>query len=125
MSNEIRLQLFPHTTAIATTHGRPHLTIAGCDLNRLADEFGTPLYLYDQATMDAAVQAYRSALATYYPAGGDITYAGKAFLCTAIAQWTQSHHLLLDCTGAGELHIARKAGVPRERILVHGVNKSP
>lgn len=124
VTNETRLQLFPMTTAISTEQTPPVLTIGGCDLNQLAAQYGTPLYLYDQVTMDAAVDAYQTALATYYPTGGGITYAGKAFLCTAVAQWTQWHNLLLDCTGAGELYTAAAAGVPRQRILVHGVNKS-
>lgn len=126
VSIEKRLQLFPLTTKVATANNNcSQLTIAGCDLSALAEQYGTPLYLYDQATMDASVAAYCDALATYYAAGGGITYAGKAFLCTALAQWTQHHNLLLDCTGEGELHIATQAGVPRRQILVHGVNKSP
>jgi len=120
VANEQRLNLFPLTT----TTTAESLTIAGCDLNALAEQYGTPLYLYDQATMDAAVTAYQKALTTHYPTGGGVTYAGKAFLCTAMAQWTQRHELILDCTGAGELHIAAAAGVPRRQILVHGVNKS-
>jgi diaminopimelate decarboxylase len=61
---------------------------------------------------------------TIYPGEGAITYAGKAYLSRAMAQWTQRHGLWVDCTGAGEIGIAAAAGVPRERILVHGVNKS-
>ncbi|MEZ4622648.1 MAG: alanine racemase [Caldilineaceae bacterium] len=125
MTNEQRLNLFPLTIDITPQASQPTLTIAGCDLNALADQYGTPLYLYDQATMDAAVAAYQDALAAHYPTGGGVTYAGKAFLCTATAQWTQRHNLILDCTGAGELHVAAAAGVPRHQILVHGVNKSP
>ncbi len=124
MANEQRLTLFPLTTQV-TDNDTSHLTIADCDLNALADQYGTPLYLYDQTTMDAAVVAYQNALATHYPTGGGVTYAGKAFLCTAVAQWTQRHNLILDCTGAGELHVAAAAGVPHKQILVHGVNKSP
>jgi len=75
--------------------------------------------------MDNAVAEYRSALQKYYAAPTDITYAGKAFLCTAIAQWTQQHSLFVDCTGEGEIAFAKAGGVPREHILVHGVNKSP
>jgi diaminopimelate decarboxylase len=63
-------------------------------------------------------------LSAYYPAPSHITYAGKAFLCKAIAEWTQSHDLFVDCTGEGEIGIAVAGGVPREHILVHGVNKS-
>lgn len=124
MSNQERLDLFPLTTKIERQNEISRLTIAGCDLNALAATYDTPLYLYDQATMDAAVTAYQRALTIHYPAGGGITYAGKAFLCIAVAQWTQQHNLLLDCTGAGELHVATTAGVPRQQILVHGVNKS-
>ena len=98
--------------------------IAGHDVASLAAHYGTPLYVYDRATLDAAVGDYQSALRKYYPAPSRITYAGKAFLCKAIAEWTQAHNLLVDCTGEGEIAIAIAGGVPRENILVHGVNKS-
>ena len=116
-----RLDLFPITVSIE--HGT--LTLAGYSLATLADEFGTPLYVYDRATMDAAVADYQSALRSSYPGPASVTYAGKAFLNLAIAQWTQQHNLFVDCTGEGEIAIALAGGVPRERILVHGVNKSP
>jgi diaminopimelate decarboxylase len=115
-----RIQLFPISTQIESNK----LSIAEHDLAALAKEHGTPLYLYDRATMDSAVSAYQTALQKYYPASASITYAGKAFLCKAIAQWTQKHNLWVDCTGEGEIAIAKAGDVPRERILVHGVNKS-
>mgnify|MGYP001412552953 FL=1 len=115
-----RIDLFPITTKIENER----LSIAGHDLTNLAEQYGTPLYLYDRATLDAAALEYKSALASYYPAAASITYAGKAFLCLTLAQWTQSHSLTIDCTGEGEIGIAVAAGVPREKILVHGVNKS-
>ena len=74
--------------------------------------------------MDTAVAEYKSALASHYPSAGSVTYAGKAFLNLAIAQWTQFHNLYIDCTGEGEIAMAVAGGAPRERILVHGVNKS-
>jgi len=74
--------------------------------------------------MDSAVADYKSALASHYPVAGSVTYAGKAFLNLAIAQWTQLHELFVDCTGEGEIAIAVAGGVPREHIIVHGVNKS-
>jgi diaminopimelate decarboxylase len=80
--------------------------------------------VYDRLTLEAAVADYQSALRKYYPAPSRITYAGKAFLCQAIAEWTQTHDLFVDCTGEGEIGIAVAAGVPRRNILVHGVNKS-
>lgn len=115
-----QLELFPISTEIKDGQ----LTIAGHALVTLAEEYRTPLYVYDRATLDAAVQEYKSALASSYPSAATVTYAGKSFLCTAIAQWTQHHNLMLDCTGEGEIAIAVAGGVPRKNILVHGVNKS-
>jgi diaminopimelate decarboxylase len=115
-----RLALFPESTRVRDDS----LFIAGHSLAALAAGHGTPLYIYDRATLDLAVAEYHSALRAYYPAKSTITYAGKAFLCKAIAQWTQQHNLLVDCTGEGEIRIAVAGGVPRENILVHGVNKS-
>lgn len=115
-----RLELFPVS---ARLEGQ-RLSIAGCDLAALAAEQGTPLYVYDQATMDASATAYGAALARFYPGPSGITYAAKAFLCLAMAQWVQHRDLWLDCTGAGEIGVAVAAGLDRQRILVHGVNKS-
>ena len=118
-----RLALFPVTTHVEPGQGG-RLAIAGCDLVELADRYGTPLYLYDRATLNTAVEAYRQALTYSYPQEAGITYAGKAFLCLAMAQWLREQDLWVDCTGAGEIHIAMTGGVRQERILVHGVNKS-
>jgi diaminopimelate decarboxylase len=115
-----RLQLFPISTKIENDI----LTIAGHDLASLADRYQTPLYIYDRATLDFSTKAYTDALSTHYPAPSHITYAGKAFLCKAIARWTQEHDLFVDCTGQGEIGITVAAEIPREHILVHGVNKS-
>jgi len=115
-----RLDLFPITTTIE----HDTLTIAGHSLASLADQHGTPLYVYDRATMDKSAADYQSALRSDYPGRASVTYAGKAYLSKAIAQWTQLHGLYVDCTGEGEIAIALAGGVPREHILVHGVNKS-
>ncbi len=115
-----RLSLFPNATKIQNNQ----LTIAGQALNQLAEQYGAPLYIYDRATLDASAQEYQDALAAFYPGAASVTYAGKAFLCKALAAWTQLHNLTVDCTGEGEIGIAVAGGVPREKILVHGVNKS-
>ena len=115
-----RLALFPVSTSIQNNS----LTIAGYELAALADEYGTPLYVYDRATMDASVAKYRQALKRYYPSKSEITYAGKAFLCKAIAGWAERLNLWMDCTGSGEISVAVAGNVPREKILAHGVNKS-
>jgi diaminopimelate decarboxylase len=116
-----RLALFPISTKIENDR----LTIAGHDPASLVDRYGTPLYIYDRATLNSSAKSYTDALSAHYPAPSHITYAGKAFLCKAIAEWTQEHDLFVDCTGQGEIGIAVAGAVPREHILVHGVNKSP
>jgi len=115
-----RLPLFPLNTQIK--EGR--LLIGGFSVEELAQEFGTPLYLYDQSTLDDALAQYRAALQAEYPAQSDLTYAGKAFLSLAMAQWAARRGLMIDCTGAGEITIAVAAGAMPEQLLVHGVSKS-
>ena len=119
-----RLKLFPITARIEEDSPDQCLSLGGLDLQELARQYGTPLYLYDQATLDACIKDYREALTETYPGRWGITYAGKAFLCIAAAQWAAQRGLWLDCTGAGELAIANTAGVPFDKILVHGVNKN-
>jgi len=114
------LDLFPDSIKIENDS----LTIAGHNLASLADRYQTPLYLYDRTTLDSTAKFYTDALSTSYPAPSHITYAGKAFLCKAIAEWTQTHGFFVDCTGEVEIGIAVAGGVPREHIIVHGVNKS-
>lgn len=124
MSFQERRALFPVSTEIVNGDDGPALAIGGRGLTALATAYGTPLYLYDQATLAAAVDTYRHALADAYPAGGEITYAGKAGLNLALAQWMDRQGVWLDCTGVGELHVAQVAGVDRSRTLVHGVAKT-
>lgn len=120
-----RLDLFPITTHIVPENGTSHLSIAGQNLADLADKYGTPLYIYDAATLADSVDQYRKSLQKFYPGSSGITYAGKAFLCIVMAKWVTRQGLRLDCTGAGELFVAASAGVPRAQVIVHGVNKSP
>ena len=95
------------------------LTVAGVDVRDLAAQFGTPAYVLDEDDFRSRCRSWRDAFA-----GADVYYAGKAFLCTAIARWVAEEGLSLDvCTG-GELAVALKAGFPAERLLFHGNNKS-
>ena len=109
-----RLDLFPDTTKIENDV----LTIDGTSLTALANLYGTPLYVYDRATLDTAAEGYRSALASHYPGQASVTYAGKAFLNTAIAQWTQAHDLFIDCTGEGEIAMAQATVMPNDLKMI-------
>lgn len=120
MTIQARLALFPRSTRIE----QDTLWIGGCNIEALAEAYGTPLYLYDRAELDCAAEAYRRALSENWAGDWGITYAGKAFLNLMIAQWAAGQGFKVDCTGAGEIAIAVQAGLAREQILVHGVNKS-
>lgn len=119
-----RLPLFPKGTHLVKSTQGYELAIHSQSLALLVEQYGTPLYVYHRPTLDMAVKDYQDALANHYPGPSGLTYAGKAFLCLAIAQWALTHDLWLDCSSAGELAIARAAGAGRDRILVHGVSKS-
>ena len=95
------------------------LTLGGVDVRDLAAEFGTPAYVLDEDDFRGRCRAWREAFA-----GADVYYAGKAFLCSAIARWIAEEGLGLDvCTG-GELAVAERVGFPGERLTFHGNNKS-
>lgn len=94
------------------------LRIAGCDTLELADEFGTPLFVYDEDHMRARC---REAVAAF---GDGVAYATKAFLCTAIARLADEEGMWLDVSTGGELAVALSAGAPPARMVMHGNNKS-
>jgi diaminopimelate decarboxylase len=88
-------------------------------LERLADELGTPLFVYDEGELRRRCREY---VATF--GERNVAYAGKAFLCTAMARLAAEEGLHLDVATGGELHVALQAGFPVERLVFHGNNKS-
>lgn len=102
---------------------RGHLEVGGCDTVELAQRFGTPLYVLDEATFRQNLREYRRAFAQRYPYN-EIAYAGKALLCMAVARIVAQEGYDLDVASAGELYTALKAGFPTEKIVFHGNNKS-
>ena len=92
--------------------------MGGIDLLELVEQFGTPLFVYDE---DHLRHACRAAVAAW---GDGVAYATKAFLCRAMARLAHQEGLHLDVASGGELHVALSAGVPAERLILHGNNKS-
>ncbi len=101
--------------------------VAGLPVGDLAAEFGTPLYVLDEADFRARARGFATAFSAAFAeacGGAEVYYAGKAFLCTEVARWIAAEGLCLDtCTGA-ELATALNAGLDPARIGLHGNNKS-
>lgn len=103
-------------TAAVAEDGR--LSIGGVDVLDLVAEFGTPVFVYDEAHLRAGC---REAVAAW-PDG--VAYASKAFLCRAMAALVAEEGMSIDVASGGELHVALAAGVSPERLVLHGNNKS-
>ena len=88
-------------------------------LEALAQEHGTPLFVYDEDELRRRCREYIA-----HFGAGNVAYAGKAFLCTAMARLVADEGLHLDVATGGELHVALRAGFPADRIIFHGNNKS-
>ena len=111
----LQFSLLPDTAEVGPSG---ELTIGGCNTLELAERFGTPLFVYDEAHLRARC---REAVAAFGPG---VNFATKAFLCTAMAKLAAEEGCNLDVSTAGEYHVARSAGVPAERLVLHGNNKS-
>ena len=104
--------------------GEGQLQVGGCTLSELARTYGTPLYVLDEATLRASCRAYREALQRHYPGPSLALYASKANSSLAITALVAEEGLGLDAVSAGELLTALGGGMPAERIVLHGNNKS-
>ena len=104
----------------AVRGARGVVEIAGVDVRDLAERYGTPLFVVDEAD-------FRSHAAEFAAAFGAsaVHYAAKAFLSMEVARWIAEEGLSLDVASGGELAVALRAGFPPERIAMHGNNKSP
>jgi diaminopimelate decarboxylase len=109
------LSLLPASARIETDGG---VSVAGVRLTDLAQQYGTPLYVYDEGEIRARCREYRAHF------GDHVAYASKAFLCTAMARLVADEGLMIDVATGGELHVVLHAGFPPERVVMHGNNKS-
>lgn len=114
------ISLFPQT---AEVNSQNHLLLGGCDSVELAKEFGTPLYVFDEATLRGNCAQYREAFAERYP-DTMIIYACKAFINKTLALIFMEEGLGLDVVSGGELTIAKSVSFPMDKVYFNGNNKS-
>ena len=102
----------------ATIESDGYLAVGGCRVDDLVAEFGTPLFVYDEVHLR---ERAREAVEAF---GDGVAYASKAFLCKAMAQLVHEEGMCIDVATGGEMRVALAAGMPAERLVFHGNNKS-
>ncbi|MEW2354773.1 diaminopimelate decarboxylase [Spirillospora sp. NPDC029432] len=106
--------------ATARAHPDGDVSIGRVPLTAIAARWSTPVHVLDETDVRYRCRALRNA----FP-GVEVAYAGKAFLCRAMAAWIAEEGLSLDVCSAGELAVAGTAAFPGERVLMHGNAKTP
>ncbi|HEY8325790.1 MAG TPA: diaminopimelate decarboxylase, partial [Ktedonobacterales bacterium] len=108
--------LWPDTARVDAA-GR--LLLDGAAASALIQRYGSPLYVYDEATLRGQMRAFRTALASRWPESA-VAYAGKAYLSPALCALLKDEGLELDAVSAGEVGLAVRTGYPAQRIHLHG-----
>jgi diaminopimelate decarboxylase len=93
--------------------------VGGLGARALAAEFATPLLVVCEETVRARARAYRTAAPDAL-----IVYGTKAFPNVALLRLLGDEGLGADVSTLGELRFALAAGIPGERLVIHGNNKS-
>jgi diaminopimelate decarboxylase len=114
------LPLFPEYSSV-TPDGE--LVIGGVGVAGLAERFGTPAYIVDEAGLRNQARRLRDGLAARHP-DSEVVFASKSFPALAAYQLFTAEGLAIDVAGAGELVMALAAGVPPERLYLHGNAKT-
>lgn len=114
---------WPLLPAGAGRDARGVLTLGGVPVDVIAHEHGTPALVVDEPHLRATARRLRDAVARHWPRGR-VVFASKAFPCTAVYRVAAEEGLWVDVAGLGELHLALAAGVPADRVVVHGNAKT-
>jgi diaminopimelate decarboxylase len=114
------LSLFPEYSSVSPDG---ELAIGGVGVRELAERFGTPAYIVDEAGRRAQARRFKDGLARRHPNSG-VSFASKSFPCLAAYQLAAREGLSIDVAGAGELVMALAAGAPPEQLYLHGNAKT-
>jgi diaminopimelate decarboxylase len=109
------LELLPETAQVEAGE----LTLGDLRASELANRHGTPLLVYCERTIRSQVRAYREAAP-----GALLVYGTKAFANVALLRLLAEEGVGADVSTLGELAFARAAGIPGERLVFNGNNKS-
>ena len=115
------LNVFPDT---AEVDQQGQLVIGGCNTLELAQEYGTPVYVFDEETLRSRCRSFVKEFDRRSP-GAQVLYASKAYINPALVRILSEEGLGLDVVSGGELAVALGGGLPAERVYFHGNNKTP
>lgn len=116
-----RMELFPIT---AELNRQDHLVIGGCDCVSLLRRYGSPLYIFDEATIRSQCREFRREFGVSYD-NSTVAYASKAFISRPLAAIMEEEGMGLDVVSGGEMAVALSVDFPTDRIYFHGNNKTP
>ena len=119
MSNIPEADLLPITADLS---GDGRLAVGGCDVRDLVAEYGSPLYIYDEATLRGMCRDFVGSFTSEYE-NTHVAYSSKAFANPAVARIIEEEGMKMDIVTGGELAVAMAAGFPTSRINFHGNNK--
>lgn len=111
------------TSTSTTTTSNATVEIGGCRVDELVARFGTPLYVYCEATMRNVCREYVTAFRDAY-AESHVEFSSKALPHAHVARLVASEGLCVDVVSGGELAVALAGGVAPERLNFHGNNKT-
>lgn len=101
-----------------------HLCFAGMDTTRLAAQFGTPVYLMDEARIRENCRLYQRAMKQAFGGGSMPLYASKAASFKRMYEIMADEQMAIDVVSPGEIATAVRAGFPMQRAFFHGNNKT-
>ena len=107
-----------------TINGNGNLAIGGADTVQIANEYGTPVYVFDENEIRKNLRAFKNSMDEYYGGNGLAVYASKAFCCKEMCRICMQEGTGIDVVSGGELYTALSVGFPAEKIVFHGNNKT-
>lgn len=115
------LNMFPDTTQIDSSGT---LNIGGCNTLDLANEYGTPLYVFDEDTIRNRCRSFVQEFQKRVPET-QVVYASKAYINPVLVRMLAEESLGLDVVSGGELAVAIAGGLSPTQVYFHGNNKTP
>lgn len=100
------------------------LSFAGLGITALAEKYGTPLYLYDEARVRERCRTYLNAVSRAFGGRGRVLYASKAASFRRLYEIMREEGMGIDVVSCGEIHTATVAGFPLEKAYFHSNNKT-